>query len=157
MKNKYLKFVMLLLLPLSIGCGTNNSEKKLVTKVSDTFQYDLKNLNAVVILPNQGCQGCITEVESFMVNNANKELGIKYVLTKIMSRKILRQKIGDSIYLSKSVFIDSLNIFSSVGNKNSIYPAILYLENGRFKSIEFQSPNNPNAMNDLLKKIKRKD
>jgi hypothetical protein len=151
----FLEIIIGLLFFICIRCSDNTYEEKLKIQLRNKFPKELKYLNAIVVLPNQGCIGCISEAENFMISNANKKnLGIKYVVTKIMSRKILNQKLGDSIYFSKALFIDSLNIFSTVGDKYANYPAILYLKNGDFKSIEFQCPDNPNAMSNLLEYIK---
>lgn len=156
MRTKILNISAILIILLNVLSCKNESyyEKKMKIQIKNKLSHEIKNLKAVVILPNQGCQGCISEVEQFMIHNANKNLGIKYVLTKIVSRKVLKNKIGDSIYYSKAVLIDSLNAFSSIGEKSSIYPSIFYIKDENFQSVEFQNPDNPNAMNNLLKRMR---
>jgi hypothetical protein len=148
MKKIYFVSVVISLL-LSQSCTEKSYDIFLTQKVENHFSNELINLYAVVILPNQGCGGCISEVENFLLHNSEKYTNIKYVLTKIVSKKILKQKLGDSIYYSPNVYIDNENFFASTSFRESIYPAILYLKNGKIKNIKYQNPDNPEAMLEL--------
>jgi hypothetical protein len=144
-------FVMwaILFLLLSQSCTEKSYDIFLSQKVESRFSNELAYLYAVVILPNQGCGGCISEVENFLLHNSKKYDNVKFVLTKIASKKILKQKLGDFIYYSSNVYIDNENFFVSTSFNESIYPAILYIKNGKIKDVKYQNPDNPDAMLEL--------
>lgn len=132
------------------SCKKNDYDSFLKIKSKEKFSHEIKQLKAIVILPNQGCDGCITEVEQFLINNANKYDSVRFVLTKLVSNKILHQKLSDSIYYADNVYIDSTNFFSANLYKEVIYPAILYIKNGDIVDVKYQNPDNPGAMADLM-------
>jgi hypothetical protein len=132
------------------SCEKNDYSSFLKMKSKEKFSHEIEQLKAIVILPNQGCSGCITEVESFLINNVNKYDNVRFILTKIVSYKILRQKLDNSIYYADNVYIDSTNFFSTNLYKEVIYPAILHIENGEIAEVKYQNPDNPGAMADLI-------
>lgn len=64
---------------------------------------------------------------------------VKFILTKIVSKNF-ETKIGDSIFYSPNVFIDSLNKFTPPFYEKFIYPSIIHLNQGLITHIEFQAP-----------------
>ena len=99
------------------------------------------SFKAIVIIPNQGCAGCISESEGFLKMYYSELDSVKFILTKIVSKKILKQKIGDSIFYSPNVFIDSLNKFTPpFFYEKFIYPSIIHLNQGLITHIELQAP-----------------
>ena len=129
----------------------------LTDKINENFQEEIASIDAFVILPGQGCMGCISEGEQFLIDNYKKLSTVKFVLTKIVSKKILRQKIGGEVYGADNVYIDSLNIFTTMDFQESIYPTILYLDSGKILKIEYQSPNDPYAIYRLFPNISTPD
>ncbi|MCO5238135.1 MAG: hypothetical protein M9933_17900, partial [Chitinophagaceae bacterium] len=66
------------------------------------------------------------------------------VLTKVQSLKILQQKIKNSIWGRKNVYIDKDGYFD-IPTNNSIYPIIVQIKGGKAVAHQFQSPSNGQA------------
>jgi hypothetical protein len=113
-----------------------------------------KEADWLVILPGMGCPGCIQDAEAFMRDNvANPRL--MFVLTKIESLKLLKQKIGVDVTTIPNVYVDKDNIFD-VHTTNAIYPCIVRLSAGEPGEHQFQSPKNSQALEKLQLKLAQK-
>ncbi|WP_339695947.1 hypothetical protein [uncultured Roseivirga sp.] len=100
---------------------------------------------ALVIIPNAGCTGCITTAEAFVLDNVDKSDNVKFIFTGTSSLKGLRLKLGEDIYENERVYIDRENLFYSP-DLISIYPLVVYLQNGLVTTIEEMSPDNPTTL-----------
>lgn len=105
----------------------------------------------MIILPGLGCKGCIQEGEIFLKQHISND-SILFVLTKVESIKLLRQKIGVDVKNHSNVLIDKSNSFE-LPSKNSIYPLIIELKDRKVNSYQFQSPENSDAFSRLEEKI----
>ena len=103
----------------------------------------------LLVIPNAGCEGCITSAEAFVKDNVGQINSLRVIFTGINSHKVLKQKIGRDIYSHSQVFIDRSNLFYSP-DIVSIYPSIIYLDEKSVMKIESVSPDNPTAMQDFL-------
>ncbi len=145
------KLNLCFLILIFVSCTTNSSyEHFLESRLQKKFGITLKDYNAVLMMPSVGCSGCISDAEYFVVQHFDSIEHVKFIFTKLESKKILKHKIGDSIYFNKDVFIDTNNIFIYSGNDKSIYPAIVYLSDGLIDKIEYKGPDNPTVLNTLL-------
>ena len=116
---------------------------KLVEKVN------MEQLNTVMVIPNAGCNGCISDAEMFVSNNAFVLKDQLFtIFTDVMSEKNLRLRIGKEIVESSYAFVDS-KIQIQHAELVSIYPSILYINKGRVERVVHISPDNPNALNEL--------
>ena len=97
----------------------------------------------MVILPGLGCNGCIQEGEAFMSDYVDST-NIFFVLTKVQSLKILQLKIGKNINNRSNIFVDNDGIFN-IPTKNSIYPCIVQMKDGKIVKHQFQCPANSQA------------
>ena len=109
------------------------SEKIKELDIKDSVKY-------VVILPEVWCQGCIQEGEKFMVEHVKND-DYLFILTQIVSLKILEQKTGITLSEEENVFIDRKLSFALNSNE-SIYPVILKMNGSKAISLEYQSPQN---------------
>ena len=156
MKKKYSILVCLIILTLS--CNQQNEEvKSLINEFHRNKIVFNESTKYVVILPEVGCGGCISEGVGFIKKNLkkidcdNKEVEI--IFTSIMSKKLMLREL-DILSLEEHCFeIDEINKYR-IDNSKSIYPLILYLKKGKIVRMEFQSPDNPNAFNKLESKYK---
>jgi len=151
MKNKTLLAIILIFI-LSVSC--KKGEKELERDYIDIIIKKVNISNStkwMVILPGLGCHGCIQEGEVFMRDNINNT-DILFVLTKIESLKILQKKIEVNIKNHSNIYIDNKEGFN-IPTKNSVYPCIVYIENGELKLHKFQSPGN-NAFDTLRKRLR---
>lgn len=137
MKNFYV-----ILMFLFIGCNSKSDKQDAL----DFYSSRIENLDIntdteyVIVLPGLGCQGCIQEAELFMKNNISRD-EYYFVLTKVESLKLLQQKTGINISEYENIYIDREMNFDLPSN-NTIYPAVLKLENAIVQSLSFQSPEN---------------
>lgn len=90
----------------------------------------------VVIIPQDGCEGCITYAEEFYTTNKNNPQ-IKFIFTNIISEKKLKKRleITDSTTIDK----DGL-LIENCEESERLYPVVIKLDNGFVKKITFQSP-----------------
>ena len=83
--------IVIIILQITIGC---KSDKKAFQECVNFVEKQLSNkkIDFVVIIPNQGCAGCISYMEDFYIHN-NENPSIAFVFTNITSLKILKMKI----------------------------------------------------------------
>jgi len=93
-----------------------------------------------VIIPNQGCDGCITFMEDFVIKNYKVNKNIAFIFTRINSKKLLKLKIGRQALESENVFLDMDNTISFPDKSKEIYPMILCIKKGQVSEIFYQSP-----------------
>jgi len=106
-------------------------------------------VRALFIVPNAGCDGCITNAETFIMDNIEQSQFLQIIFTGTNSQKSLKLKIGESIYNHNQVFIDRDNIFYN-SSLFTAYPTIAYLDRGKVVEIQYVSPENPEALSNLL-------
>ena len=93
-----------------------------------------------IIIPNQGCEGCISQAEAFVKKNITKKDSIRYIFTRIQSTKLLKIKLGSDIMSSNKVLLDTANIIEYPDKKNEIYPMTVTISNHRITNVTYQSP-----------------
>ena len=99
-----------------------------------------------LVLPNQGCEGCISVAENFVIQHYKTDQHIKYIFTKIVSKKLLRIKLSDSVMYSSQVILDSTNLIKYPEFNKTIYPMIVYIENNTINHLNYQSPEDDGIM-----------
>lgn len=150
MKITHITLILLFITIFSCKEEESAIETEHLKKVTNSLKVS-GNVHSIIILPGLGCKGCIQEVEMFMQENIeNKD--IVFVLTKIESLKILQAKIGIQLNDYENIVIDRNNEFVLKTN-NTIYPCIITMENGKYVSHEFQSPQNLQGLNYLDGKV----
>lgn len=149
-----MKTVILLFLLCLVACGKfTEKTKQIEILTKNSFSRNLDTISHIIILPNTGCSGCITVVEDFAKTNASEYLNVLFVFTKIVSKKTLKNKLGNEFLKLKNVYLDTRNEWASIiAGENEIYPAVLYLKNGKVAQTRYQSPKDANVMADFLKK-----
>lgn len=125
------------LIILCTACSADNSS---LHRSIRTLDNHMLSDGTYVIIPNQGCEGCISQAEAFVKKNIAKKDSIRYVFTKIQSAKLLKIKLGTDILNSSKVLLDTANIIIYPDKKNEIYPMIVTLSENKISSIKYQSP-----------------
>ena len=93
-----------------ISCDTEDVRLTLVEDAIKTVKREeFFSKRAILIIPNGGCDGCITAVEQFVTDNLQQYPELLVVFTSTQSQKSLRLRMGDFIYNHKNVFIDKNN------------------------------------------------
>lgn len=84
--------------------------------------YKKDHYDKFLIIPGSGCEGCISQAEQYVINNAKTEVeGTMIIFTNISSKKLLRLRLGQEIMDQPNVLLDSINILHFV----SIYPVLV--------------------------------
>ncbi len=149
-KNIY--FVTLILL---LCACSKTPEDVLVEFMKEKTQVkDLNKIKACIVLPNAGCDGCISGAERFIIKNLEKfSEDLAVVLINYQSKKMLKSRMGENIYTHKHFLLDEERTLyhASVAD---IYPVVYYLEKGSIKNKQVASPENPlNVWEDLKEKL----
>lgn len=151
MYNAKLNYSRLLLL-LSILVMTACSDKH--TKLREAIHAldaDTLATGSYVIIPDQGCEGCISTAEAFVKDNINAPDSTKYIFTRIQSVKLLKIKLGNDVMSSSKVLLDTADIIEYPDKEKAIYPMIVSVKDHRIDKISYQSPDD-NGLNALLGK-----
>lgn len=76
----------------------------------------------VVIIPESGCGGCISEAEHFFIEY--KEQNIYFIFTKVYSEKLLRLRLGKLLDRA-NVYVDKYQSYITDKTEINIYPVIV--------------------------------
>jgi len=93
-----------------------------------------------IIIPNQGCEGCISTAEAFVKNNISKSDNIRYIFTRIQSAKLLKIKLGNDVMSSNKVLLDTADTIEYPDKGKEIYPMIVTVKDHRVDKVSYQSP-----------------
>jgi hypothetical protein len=135
MYNARLNYSLLFLLIFS-ACSEEHVSLRTSIHSLDT---DMLSTGSYVIIPNQGCEGCISEAEAFVKKNITKS-NIRYIFTRIQSTKLLKIKLGNDIMNSQKILLDTANTIEYPDKKNDIYPMIVTVSDHKITGITYQSP-----------------
>jgi hypothetical protein len=104
-----------------------------------------------VIIPNQGCEGCISTAEAFVKDNINTSDSTRYIFTRIQSVKLLKIKLGNNVMSSSKVLLDTADMIEYPDKEKAIYPMIITVKDHQIDKISYQSPDD-DGLNALLGK-----
>ncbi len=132
------KVVFLMVLLLLSACGNTEFKDKLNKLIKNKIDnINLENIEYIIIIPNQGCDGCISSAEEFYKNNKNRD-DLFFIFTSVVSVKTLNIKLNIN---KKTTYVDFDNDFIKVfPNNKRIYPLILSVKAGEISDISFQLP-----------------
>jgi len=146
MKSKFKIFLIYFLLFTIFSCST-----ELNSKVENTFlrlRTDKNKFKAIFIIPSNGCSGCISDSENFILKYLTKrDYNLLVILTSYRNEKEIKMKLGERILYDKRIFHDKQNVFFQEGI-SLIYPIIYYPYNGNVSFVSHQEP-------DALKKLQK--
>lgn len=143
MSRKYVLSSLLLLIAACISsCGNPNDAY--LKRVMD-LGIDRYRIDNVLLIPNEGCGGCISTATSYAVRNEEKLMakGTIVVFTGVQDYKLFKNQVGEDFLTSKLVVIDSTNRFMQEPVV-SIYPQLFRLSSGKITEVlEFDPTFNP--------------
>ncbi len=129
-------YIIMFFTILFLSCkNSNNNLYKELTKLPN---LKLNMVDYILIVPNQGCGGCITYAEEFY--NKNKESdNLYFIFTQIASLKNIKSKLKLN---SSNTYIDAKNSFVKFFPEDmKIYPCLIAIVNGKIKTITYNKPN----------------
>ncbi|HMO39981.1 MAG TPA: hypothetical protein PKC76_11420 [Saprospiraceae bacterium] len=106
-----------------LSCKKGNDEFPLFKEaiLYDSTLTDLK-LKKFLIIPGSGCEGCISQAESYVIRMAKHQPEIGFIFTNIKSEKMLRLRLGEKLTEKSNIIFDPSNKLFF----RSIYP--IYVE-----------------------------
>jgi hypothetical protein len=149
--NKFLFHLILYVGFCATACSEKVEERELESFIGESLmkKVNIDRLKTIMVIPNAGCNGCISEAEYFVSENALiLQDRLFTVFTDVMSEKNLRLRIGKEVVESPHAFVDS---YRQIQHEEliSIYPSILYIKKGLVERVIHVSPDNPNALSEL--------
>lgn len=87
---------------------------------------DPKQYKAYLVIPNAGCDGCISDAENVLKNTIKTALPVRFVLTNIVSMKMIKLKLGIDVANNPKILLDTSNLFNR-GILRSIYPKVFLM------------------------------
>lgn len=141
---------LLLLLSILVMTACSDKHTKLRQAIS-ALDADKLATGSYVIIPNQGCEGCISTAEAFVKNNIDVSDSTRYVFTRIQSVKLLKIKLGNNVMSSSRVLLDTADIIEYPDKEKEIYPMIITVKDHQIDKISYQSPDD-DGLNALLRK-----
>jgi hypothetical protein len=135
-----------------VGCTSVETKERMLLAevVQDITKKDIiHNIRAYILIPNAGCDGCISTAEQFMIDNIKKYSDVQFILTGIGSKKLYKNRFG-ALLQNPKVLSDYQNT-AGANNLHTIYPKIFYMKNGQITKIVEASPD---AKNDVWKDLK---
>ncbi|UPK68520.1 hypothetical protein [Chitinophaga filiformis] len=137
MYNVRLNYKLFFLIVLLSACADEHTGLNRAIVALDKHQL---STGSYVIIPNQGCEGCISTAEAFVKNNIGKSDSIRYIFTRIQSAKLLRIKLGSNVISSSKVLLDTANMIEYPDKGKEIYPMIVTVKDHQIRRIAYQSP-----------------
>ncbi|HVI45296.1 MAG TPA: hypothetical protein VM802_10515 [Chitinophaga sp.] len=137
-----------LLFSVLILCACGTSHRRLHGNLRLLDKHMLVE-GSYVVIPNEGCEGCISTAESFVKKNIHAAANIRYIFTRIQSSKLLKIKLGNDVMSSNRVLLDTANIIEYPDKANNIYPMVIILHDGKIARVTYQSPAS-NGLSGLL-------
>lgn len=127
MKKKYCKNSLCLLVLIFGIVSCHNSEyKKIASQLESVDSKILNNDYNIVLIPGEGCGGCISNATKFVVENIDV-LEIQVVFTKIGDLKLLKNTLPPNFVEHERVYFDIDNLLDFP--KLTIYPLEMQIKN----------------------------
>ncbi len=131
---------LILLLILGL-CGlqacSDGEKESMRATILDIDNQLLQSSNDIIIIPGEGCGGCISNATSYIMEHIDS-LDVNVVLTGVGDMKLLRLELGDLLQRS-NVFVDSKNLLMNPLIA-SVYPRIVKLKNGSINEVNIYNP-----------------
>jgi hypothetical protein len=148
MYNAKLKYKYILCLLLLIACEDDHTNLRKAIDALDAHQL---TTGSYVIIPNQGCEGCISTAEAFVKKHVDRSDNIRYIFTRIASVKLLRIKLGSHVMSSSKILLDTTDMIEYPDKGKQIYPMIVTLKDHEIDKVTYQSPDD-DGLDALLRK-----
>ena len=112
---------------LLVGCQSQSFEQAVKNSFDNYLDTTVVDYKYVMLIPNSGCTGCISDAEYFF-KEYNDKSEILFIFTHIISKKDLRIRVEKEILQRKNVLIDIENRFYFEQFQESIYPIVAVIK-----------------------------
>lgn len=118
------------------ACHNNGSTgedkyKSVLDSLSEVSQRDIFSYKGILFLPSEGCGGCISGAERFLMDEylGGGGKGIFFVISGVHSEKNARLRFGEKAIGNADIYFDYSNTFNKPPFMQE-FPKIIYLKNG---------------------------
>lgn len=137
------KLHYLLVFALIFSCQPTKTSENLnliTNEVKGIIERDqFLNIDSVIIIPNEGCGGCISHATNYLLTNREFLKNVAIIFTGIDDKKIFKKITPLEFLEMKEVFIDEVDALMKPAIR-SVYPRVIYLEKGQAVDIQIFSP-----------------
>lgn len=112
---------------LLVGCQSQSFEQAVKNSFDNYLDTTVVDYKYVMLIPNSGCTGCISDAEYFF-KEYNDKSEILFIFTHIISKKDLRIRVEKENLQRKNVLIDIENRFYFEQFQESIYPIVAVIK-----------------------------
>ena len=114
--------------------GCNRSKLELYQNAIVKSRIDINTYNRLLVIPSEGCSGCISSATAFVINDLKYEDSTLVVYTDIKDLKFFKLNVGSVLEDYNFVILDLDNTFSTPSIK-SIYPQFWKISDGFVVSV----------------------
>lgn len=118
-----------------VGCKPRSFEQAVKRSFNSYLDTTTVHYQYIMLIPNSGCTGCISEAEHFFKEYNNRD-EILFIFTHVMSNKDLRIRLGKKNIQKENVFIDKNNSFYFEEFEESIYPIVAVIKNKKIVALK---------------------
>lgn len=117
--------IILIFISILGSCNSPQDDytRNVLEMLQEKTSFQKKQYTHIVIIPGSGCPGCISEAESFFMDNSNEK--IFFIFTKIYSSKNLKLRLGIDKLNKENVYLDKENTISDYPLNENLYPIII--------------------------------
>ncbi|MEL6539049.1 MAG: hypothetical protein AAFQ98_26770 [Bacteroidota bacterium] len=125
-------FLSLALMTMACTGQGSSEEKTALDQLSNSFALSLEALEAVVVVPASGCDDCISDGESLLLQELVKdESTYNFIITGYESRKDAMIRFQQDPSVASFIHLDTLGKFNKEPYVTSA-PKIFLVEEGQF-------------------------
>ena len=128
-------FIYIFVFLLFFGCRPESFEHAVKKSFDSYLDTATNSYQYIMLIPNSGCTGCISDAEYFFKEYNNSE-EIFFIFTHVISKKDLRIRLGKERLQRKNVLIDSDNLFYFERFPESIYPIVAVIKDQKVVALK---------------------
>ena len=122
--------------------------QQVLSEEQQKFGEAFKQKKVLMVIPRTGCSSCIGLADRFFKDQQYDPELFQFIFTRVSAVKTLKMRLGADLISSPNAYIDRDARFS-VPNLDSIYPMVIYLEDGQVTGLEYLDPQNQGLLRDL--------
>lgn len=144
------KLMIICLISIVAGCSQNDEYTIKTFLESKSIGYNENANNAVIVIPLNGCSGCIDTSIEFVIENLPKFRNL-YCVIVTPSERVAKLRLGAGVDYAR--FIVDLEMTTSLKNLVETSPLIYIIENERIMKYPLNATNIDGELQDLERKL----
>lgn len=115
------------------SCSEQSKQKELLQILNNSFGLSSEKYKGVILIPNEGCGGCISDASYYINENANLFDDYAIIYYAIDDLKLFRLTFTHINLNKNNFFIDSLNTLDRPTIRD-IYPKVYFFSGNKIKN-----------------------